>query len=422
MPPWYRLDNAGKLYPALRGSRRTTVFRLSADLTAPIHVGRLQKSLNALMPRFPYFAVHLKRGVFWYSLDSSPHPVLLERDSRYPCMRYPLRRRGTHPFRVRSWRNRIAVEFSHVLSDGTGALVFLRSLLAEYLHQSGVTRRDCGDLPIPGEEPGEMEDDDAFRRFGNPGLPGPAPLEKAFRLPLAFEEPGYYKITTGIMPAAVLKDRADMYGVSITDFLISVMLDSFKNLLSDMPEKLRNKVIAPIRINVPVNLRRFWPSPTMRNFFVSVDPEIDPRLGNWTFEEIIERTSNYMKYETDHRHLASRMARNVRGEMRPAARLLPLAVKDILLPAIYSRYAETRYTSGLSNLGAIRMPEHLESYIKRFDFIPPPAMGEKVKASVTGWKDSVHLSFGRLVRPAISELYIFRKLISLGIPVKIESN
>jgi hypothetical protein len=129
-----------------------------------------------------------------------------------------------------------------------------------------------------------------------------------------------------------------------------------------------------------------------------------------------------MKYETDHRQLASRMARNIRGEMRPAARLLPLAVKDILLPAIYSRYAETRYTSGLSNLGAIRMPEHLESYIKRFDFIPPPAMGEKVKASVTGWKDSVHLSFGRLVRPAISELYIFRKLISLGIPVKIESN
>ena len=53
MPPWYRLDNAGKLYPAIRGSRRTTVFRLSADLTAPVHVGRLQDALDRLMPRFP---------------------------------------------------------------------------------------------------------------------------------------------------------------------------------------------------------------------------------------------------------------------------------------------------------------------------------------------------------------------------------
>ena len=422
MPLWYRLDNAGKLYPAISDSRRTTVFRISADLTAPINAGRLQETLTNLMPRFPYFAVHLKRGVFWYSLDSSRHPVKVERDSVYPCMRYPLRRRGIFPFRVRCWRNRIAVEFSHLLSDGTGALVFLKSLLAEYLHTGGVPRNDCGGLPVPGEGIRKGEDEYAFRRFGNPDLPSPPRLDPAFRLPLSLERPGFYKVTTGIMPADILKKRARDYEVSITDFLIAVMLDSYQSLLLDMPSGLRKKVIAPVRLNIPVNLRRFWSTPTLRNFFVSVEPEIDPRLGSWSFEEIVDRTKYYMQYETDHRHLAGRMARIVRGELNPVARLMPLSIKNLIIPTLYASFAEKHYTSGISNLGKVEMPAHLAPYIKRFDFIPPPARGEKVKASLVGWQDKVHLSFGRLVRPAISELYMFRRLIDLGIPVKVESN
>jgi len=422
MPPWYRLDNAGKLYPAIRGSRRTTVFRLSADLTAPVHVGRLQDALDRLMPRFPYFAVHLKRGVFWYSLESSDHPVRVQRDSRYPCMRYPLRRRGIFPFRVRAWRRRIAVEFSHVLSDGTGALTFLKALLAEYLHLEGVPRKDCGDIPVPGQRPRPREREDAFRRYGNPDFPTPPPLEKAFRLPLSLERPGFYSVTTGIIPTAALKDRALDYGTGITEFLIAVMLDAFRGIIMDMPSSLRRRMENPVRINVPVNLRPIWPSPTLRNFFVSVEPEIDPRLGEWSFEEIVDRTRTYMRYEVDRRYLARRMARNVRGELNTVARLLPLSIKDLVLPALYASYAEKRYSSGLSNLGRISMPEHLSPYIRRFDFIPPPAAGEKVKASMVGWNDHIHLSFGRVVRPSIVELYVFRRLVSMGIPVKVESN
>lgn len=422
MPPWYRLDNAGKLYPSLTGSRRTTLFRVSADLNAPVHAGRLQQALDNLMPRFPYYAVHLKRGVFWYSLDASKRMPEITGDSIYPCMRYPLLKRGTFPFRVRIWRNRIAVEFSHVLSDGTGALTFLKSLLAEYLHLSGVSRKDCGEIPVPGKGPRFGESEDAFKRFGDTSLPSNRHLEKAFRLPLALEKSGMYRITTGIMPGEILKSRARDYGATVSEFLTAVMLDGFVRMIMDMPGAMRKKVIAPVRINVPVNLRSFWDTRTMRNFFVSVEPEIDPRLGDWSFEEILERTRSYMAFEVDKRALAARMARNIRGEKNTAARLLPLVIKDLALPGIYSSMAADLYTSGLSNLGRVTMPEHLIPHIRRFDFIPPPAMDEKVKASVIGWGNQVHMSFGRLVRPAITELYVFQSLIGHGIPVKVESN
>jgi hypothetical protein len=116
------------------------------------------------------------------------------------------------------------------------------------------------------------------------------------------------------------------------------------------------------------------------------------------------------------------MARSLRGERNPLARVVPLVLKDLILPPLYASFAERIFTSGLSNLGRVSMPEHLAPHIRRFDFIPPPAAGEKVKASAVGWGSRIHVSFGRLVRPAISELYFFRRLIDLGIPVKIESN
>ena len=422
MSSWYRLDNAGKLYPALIGPRRTTVFRLSADLVAPVHAPRLQKALDRIMPRFPFYAVNLRHGVFWYSLVQSPHQPQVVRDSKYPCMRFPLKNRGMFPFRVRAWRNRIAVEFSHVLADGTGAATFLQSLLAEYLALSGVPRGHLGNIPKPGSLPLAEEEEDAFRRFGDINFPDPPPLEKAFRLPLRLERPGYYRVISGTMPVAKLKQCATDYDCTMTEFLAGVMLDSYREILLEMPKELLKRHIAPLRINIPVNLRQLWPTATLRNFFVSVEPEIDPRLGEWKFDEIIDRTKTHMRYEVDRRYLGRRMARNVRGELNPWARALPLGLKNIVLPIAYASFAEKKYSTGLSNLGLMKLPQHLAPYVKRFDFIPPPAPEEKVKAAVIGWKDSISMSFGRLIRPAIVEQYVFRKLIRMGVPVKVQGN
>ncbi len=422
MAQWYRLDNAGKLYPSVRGQRRTTVFRISASLSQPVHAGRLQQALENIMPRFPFFSVNLKRGVFWYFFQESARRPAVERDSRSPCMRYPLLRRGIFPFRIRCYDNRIGAEFSHALTDGTGGLVFLKALIAEYLHLSGVPRQDCGSIPVPGSMPQPGEADDAFRHYANPALPAPLLRDKAFHLPLPLERKGRYRITTGIMPIEALKTRAAEFNTGITDFLTAIMIFSFCQILNDMPKDLRRKVQAPIRINIPVNLRNIWPSPSLRNFFISVAPEIDPRLGEWQFEEILERTRLYMTAETDRRILAARMGQFFRGEHNLFTRLIPLSIKNMFLPGLYSKLGTSLYTSGLSNLGRVEMPGHLSPYIQCFDFIPPPAADEKVKAAVIGWKDHLHLTFGRVIRPAIAELYVFRTLVSMGIPVKVESN
>ena len=90
---WFRLDNAGKLYPALLSQRQTTFFRVSTDLRAPVNVSSLQRALGRIMGRFPYYKVFLKRGYFWYFFESGSQEPVVEKDSLYPCMNYPIRQR-----------------------------------------------------------------------------------------------------------------------------------------------------------------------------------------------------------------------------------------------------------------------------------------------------------------------------------------
>lgn len=422
---WFRLDNAGKLYPALISGRQTSLFRVSADTDRPVNLPLLQKALNRTMGRFPYFHVFLKKGLFWFFFESGGRSPRVERDSLYPCMNYPLKDRSLFPFRVRAWRNRIAVEFSHVMTDGTGALRFLEALLVEYFRDLDLAEgknpvEEPEQIPHAGEAPDPGEYEDAFRTYYKRSIPLPSRGERAFHLdePLLF--PGKYYIITGIVPVDVLKKKAAEFGVSLTELLVSFLIDAFQTIQNRRIHRPARR--KPIRISVPINLRNLYPSKTMRNFFLSVEPSIDPRLGHYSLGEITEKVHYFMKYVVDRKFLNQQIARNIRGEMNMGLRLMPLFLKNLLLPPLYRFLAEANYTSGFSNLGKVTLPPELEKRVTRFEFIPPPSPGTRTKAGVVSWKENCYISFGRLIEDPVVEREFFRGLRRYGIPVKIEYN
>ena len=61
---WYRLDNAARLYPAIRDTRDST-FRISVELKEEVRPELLKKAVSLTLPRFPVFNVRLKKGYFW---------------------------------------------------------------------------------------------------------------------------------------------------------------------------------------------------------------------------------------------------------------------------------------------------------------------------------------------------------------------
>ncbi|MDC7224357.1 MAG: hypothetical protein PQJ60_11490 [Spirochaetales bacterium] len=420
---WYKLDNAGKLYPPLLNQRETTLFRMTACMDGPVNVSRLNEALENIMPRFPYYNVHLMRGAFWYYFNESPRLPRAERDSRFPCMKMAIRKRTRYPFRVRAWGSRISVEFSHIITDGTGAFTFLMALLGEYISLCQGVAGPFAGIPHKEEPPHPEEFEDAFLRYLDRDIPQPRREQKAFQFPGPKEPRGVYWVTTGSLPFKELDREAKKRSLTITEFLTAVLMDVFQDYLYSLPDGERKKQAGPIAVCIPVNLRRMFPSRTMRNFFLSVTPFIDPRLGRYSFEEICDKVMHFMRFDMDRKFLSQQITRNVKGEMNLAARLLPVHMKDLVLPIVYRTFGKAAYTTTLSNLGNITLPEEVSSHVENILFTPnPPAGKTKIKLAICGYGERVNITFGRVTSSSLVEREFFRKLRRMGIPVKVESN
>ena len=117
---WMPLDNAALIFPAIRRRNWNNVFRESVTLTEDVDPVLLQRAVDELMPRFPSFYLRLRRGVFWYYLEEVASPPQVQEDYAYPLTFMTKREMGRCCLRVFYYRNRIAVEFFHVLSEEVG--------------------------------------------------------------------------------------------------------------------------------------------------------------------------------------------------------------------------------------------------------------------------------------------------------------
>ena len=160
---WYKLDSAGTLYSALQKEEYSAIYRFSALMEKDVDPAALQRAIDRCMPRFPTFAVRIRKGAFWYYLEhnSAPGPFLKE-DVSDPCQ--PVRFKEDNGWLVRFYYycNRISIEVFHALSDGGGAIVFFRTLLAEYLRQTGVDIPAGNGVLDLNEPPREEEMEDAL--------------------------------------------------------------------------------------------------------------------------------------------------------------------------------------------------------------------------------------------------------------------
>ncbi len=415
---WFRLDNAAKIYPSITSTRVSTVFRISATLYKKVEPNILQEALDSIIERFPYYKVNLKRGIFWYYFDYTIKKPEIKKETYYPCMFMFFKRKNRYPFRVLYYKKRISIEISHIITDGTGATTFLKSLLAEYFRLLGFEVERCEDIFTADQEVDQEEMEDAFHKYYDKKIPNPPRLKKAFHFPFKFNKKGEYNIITGIISSKALLSTSKKYHATLTQFLLAVYIDSIQEFIKTYDLKRYR----PIVLNVPVNLRKIYPSKTMRNFFISITPEIDFRLGDYSLEEIIKLVQNYMQRMLNRKYLNQYIHRNVKNEKTVLLRLVPLGIKNIFMPIIYNRFGERNYTSSISNIGKITMPKPIDEQIERFEFYPPPSEGNIIKIGMASYKDNVYISFGSLTKTTEIEKLFFRRIRKMGIDVKIETN
>jgi NRPS condensation-like uncharacterized protein len=413
---WMRLDNAAKIYPAIKDRELTSVFRVSVELKERIKAKQLLDAVQALENRFPYYKVKLKTGFFWYYLEPGDLPITVVPDHELPCRAFA---KDELMFRILAKEKRISVEFSHILSDGTGAFEFLRSLLFVYFEKCGLPISSSIPFHHPEGIPEEEEYEDAYNRYFKKIDARPPKMPKAFHIPFPLNKRPRFYVLTAVIPIDVILKKAKEYEVSLTGYLVAVYLYSLQLVYeqqSPFRKRTANKVV---RIEVPVNLRRMFPSRTMRNFSLYVIPGIDLRLGQYSFDEIIKTVYHQMALETDKKLISKMISRNVGGEKNPVVRGLPLFIKSFFLSKLYA-LGTRQYSGVVTNLGKIDLGTEANAMIEKFSFIPPPPNKIlKVNCAVAGFDNKLVLTFGNITTSKEVERQFFSFLTTQGIPVKL---
>lgn len=414
----FKLDNAGKLYPSIANTRVSTVFRVSATLVDEVDKDTLNIALRLVVKRMPYFNVKLKSGFFWYYFEQSEDIHEVEDEVFSPCMFLRYKQDKRYPYRVLIYKRRISLEVSHSMTDGSGALIFLKTLIYEYFNILGITSTPDKSIFNVNDQPSPWEYEDAFSKVYNKKLPKPKSRERAYKMPFRLCEKGNYNIITGSLNISELKSVSKTYSSSVTQFIIATYFMTFQDFFikqSQIPNH-------PVVLNVPVNLRDMFGVNTMKNFFLSITISIDFRLGIYEFEEILTLVKGQMNTNLNKKNLSKYIRRNVKSEKNPILRVIPLFLKDIFMPTIYTEFGERNYTSSISSLGLVTMPSEIEHMLEKIEVYPPPSRGNLVKITIASYKEKMHISFGSLTDTRELEKYFFRRLVDMGIKVEIETN
>ncbi len=414
-----KLDNAAKIYPAAMSRKWMAMFRLSATLTQPVDKEVLSRALAVVMKRLPYFSIRLRSGMFWNYfefIDGAP-PVL--DDTASPCQPLNLKEQEGFLFRVRVYHRRIALEIFHALTDGHGATVFLHTLVAEYLTLKyklkiprGGTVLDCA------ASPAEEEHEDGFFRFAR-GVIKSRSESTAYKIP-GTPVPDFLFITTGMMDVKVLLAKAHDYDATITEFLTAVLIMAVQKVQS---RYVRNKKKhKPVKVSVPINLRNYYQTRTMRNFSSYINPGIEPHLGDYTLEETVKMVKSFMELEMDEKKINAKFSTNVHSERNLFVRIVPLVLKSQLLKFIFKLKGERQSSSTLTNLGRLALPEEMEKYVERLDYILGPLSRNRVACTCSSYKGIFSVTFTRTITEPEVVRNFFTELVKMGIHVKIESN
>lgn len=419
---WTPLDNAAKIFPAISSKENSAVIRITAILKERITVASLIRAVEQAETRFPYYKVSLRRGFFWYYLEQVDDPLTPVPDDGIPCRAFGEHNDTNLLLRILAYNNRLSVEFSHILTDGYGVLTFLQYLLIYYFNDKGIIGINQIERFFIKDIDSE-EYEDSYNRYFKENIPRVPGQSKAFHIPYQLKNKPRFDLLFAILPVKDIKQKAKEKQVSITDYLVAIYLLVVQEIYFDCKN---NDLTTPnkiARIQVPVNLRNIYPSQTMRNFTLFVMPEIDFRLGKYSFDEILKIVYHKMQLETDEKLISKIISRNVGSERNFFVRGIPIWLKSLVLRFKYYSKGTNQYSGVVTNLGRIKLPGPILNEVECFALTPPPPNKKlKINCGVVGYGDKLVLSFGNITTSKELERKFLYFLTQQGINVRITKN
>lgn len=408
---WRKLDNAALAFPAVTGKQDTRVFRFYCQLKEAVDGEVLQEALDGTMEKYPLFQAVLRKGLFWFYMENRPIRAMAKPENRPPCSKIYIPDKKSLLFEVSYHKNRINFEVFHALTDGTGAMEFLRELVKNYLMLAH-PKAKLPELPRDSQVTGGDQEEDSFSQYYSPKQPVVREKKKAaYQIRGEMLAQDDMHITEVVLSVKEVLKKAREYGVSITVLLTAMMLWSIHE---EVPRKHWGK---PVSLMVPVNLRNYFPSKSMTNFFGWIEVGYEFKEDT-RFEEVLLHIKNLFQQELVKERIDMRMNELVRLEKNPLLRIVPLEIKKVFLMA-GTTLGGRSITAIFSNVGVIRMPPEYEAYIEQFGLFTST---EKLQLCTCSYGDRLVLGFTSKIPSTNIQRNFLNHLREQGLFCEVEKN
>ena len=314
---------------------------------------------------------------------------------------------GKQSFKSLYYKNRISIECFHTLTDGTGATIFLSTLVATYLKLLKEIQGTNNYVLDINERPKEEEAKDEFKGKVSK-IKSQSLIEKK-----ALQIDGK---KSSVRPCQILHFDIDLNDIkklskeknaTITELMLSIL---FLTISYSTSKK------GLIKIQVPVNMRKYYPSKTLRNFSLYVSINI-PR------EDVKDLDSTLLEVQ---RQLREKNTKDNLDELLKYTdnlikylKFIPLFIKRPVAKLIYGYAGDKSQTTVLSNLGNIKLPKEIQKEVEKMDFVLGTAITNRASFSIITCNNILTLSISKLTTNTSVENSIYNILTQNNIKLKV---
>lgn len=412
---WDKLDNTAQIFPVIAREGMSNVYRVSVLLKEEIDEPVLQLALEKVLPYFDVFRCTMRSGIFWYYFEENKRPVpKVHEEYKYPCMYINPYSNNNYLFRLSYYKNRINLEVFHALTDGNGALSFLKEITYQYIRLKHPELKGKVRNSLVSET--SLDTTDSYLSNYKKKQKKTYTTKRAVIIKGENLTANQFAIIHGMIPIEDIKKVSKSYGVTINQYLVGVYTWAiYKSYLKGKTSK------KPISTCVPVNLRPYFGSDTNKNFFCVVSAIFEPTKESYTFEEVLEIVAESLRKQVTKENLEKLFSYNVSNEMNYLLRAFPLVLKKIAMKQVYNASAKANTTT-VTNLGILTTTDPYSDYIERFSAILSMSKGQNMKMTCISYKQTLTLTFSSCIREHEIQKTFFRKLTEDGIRVSIETN
>ena len=347
---WFPLDNSSKIYPLSMGEELMSIYRLSVYLKKDINPIILQMALNYVVIRFPVFRTSIHKGLFWNYLDGINKHFEIEEEKFIPCSTMNISMDRNELFKVTYYKNRINCEFFHVLSDAHGGMVFLMTLVAEYLRLQN-KKIAYNEYVLNLNEFNEEEIRDKFKLVEVSGYKGKLIEKKAIQMDGKTSIIRPSQMIHFDLDAHLVHELAKEKKVTINELLLSFLF---------LVISFSTSRDGDIKIQVPVNMRKYYPTKSLRNFSLYNTISI-PKKEIKSLDEIITIVKDESMKKLSKDEMDKVLYESI--DLVKKVGFIPLIIKKPITKFIYYHFADKASTTVLSNMGRIDIPDTMKNEV-----------------------------------------------------------